>query len=123
MKKLSFLSIKQEKWVTSFFQLPPWAAYSERMIRYMRRVAEVASDFRIAVEIRNSSWLADGNREQFLDLLREFNIAYVVVDEPELDWTVRPELYITATWGSVVRFHGEEQRSMVPKRGCSSGKI
>ncbi len=93
------------------FQLPPWAAYSERMIRYMRRVAEVASDFRIAVEVRNSSWLADGNREQFLELLREFNIAYVVVDEPELDWTVSPEIYITATWGSVVRFHGRNSEA------------
>lgn len=93
------------------FQIPPWAAYSERMIRYMRRVAEVASDFRIAVEVRNSSWLAEGNRDKFLDLLREFNIAYVVVDEPELDWTVRPELNITATWGTVVRFHGRNSEA------------
>lgn len=100
------------------FQLPPWAVYSERMIRYMRRVAEIASDFRIALEVRNSSWLVEGNRQTFLDLLREFNIAYVVVDEPELDWTVRPEVHLTSTWGAVIRFHGRN-RDAWSTRGAS----
>jgi len=88
------------------FQLPPWAVFSDRMIRYMGRVAEIACDFRIALEVRNSTWLAGDNRKAFLDLLRNFNIAYVVVDEPDLDWTVRPEVHLTSTWGSVIRFHG-----------------
>ena len=97
------------------FQLPPWAVFSDRMIRYMRRVAEIACDFRIALEVRNSTWLAEDNRKTFLELLKDFNIAYVVVDEPDLDWTVRPEIHLTSTWGSVIRFHGRNTEAWSKK--------
>jgi len=93
------------------FQLPPWAGFSKRMTEYMRRVAEVATPFKVAVEVRNRTWLEGSNRDEFLDLLREFNLAYVIVDEPDLEWTVPPELLLTASWGSVVRFHGRNRES------------
>ena len=43
---------------------------------------------------------------RFLDLLRDQNMAFTAVDEPSLEWTVPPEWPITATWGTVMRFHG-----------------
>ena len=88
------------------FQFPPWVTFSEKNLGWFSRIGSLAAPMRIALEVRHGSWLEKGNRERFLDLLRDQNIAYTAVDEPELDWTVPPEWNITATWGSVMRFHG-----------------
>ena len=88
------------------FQLPPKAVFSPVMMRYLERVAEVTPPFRVAVEVRNRSWMEPGNRESFLDLLKGANMAYVAVDEPELPWTVGRDAPVTASWGAIVRFHG-----------------
>jgi uncharacterized protein YecE (DUF72 family) len=100
------------------FQLPPWIRYSEDALRYVRRVAEVTPPFRAAFEVRHRSWLEPGVRERFLETLREGNLAYVVVDEPQLRWTVPPQIHVTADWGAVIRFHGRNrvawQKGAVP---------
>ncbi len=97
------------------FQLPPKAAFSPVMMRYLERVAEVTPPFRTAIEVRNRSWMEPGNRESFLSLLRQANMAYVAVDEPELDWTVGRDSPVTATWGTVVRFHGRNREAWAKK--------
>lgn len=99
------------------FQIPPWASYSDRMIRYIDRVIEETRPFKVAFEVRNSSWMSQENRGVFLDRLRSHNIAYVVVDEPQLDWTVPSEAISTASWGSVIRFHGRN------KEAWENGKV
>ncbi|NLO56820.1 MAG: DUF72 domain-containing protein [Thermovirga sp.] len=88
------------------FQFPPWIVFSERNLNWFKRIAKLASPARVAIEIRHRSWLEKGNRERFLDLLRDQNMAFTAVDEPSLEWTVPPEWHITATWGTVLRFHG-----------------
>lgn len=88
------------------FQFPPWVSYSEKNLNWFRRIGSLGAPLRIALEVRHGSWLEKGNRSRFLDLLKDQNMAYTVVDEPRLDWTVPPEWNITATWGSVMRFHG-----------------
>lgn len=103
------------------FQIPPWAVFSERMIRYLDRVVEEAHPFRIAFEVRNGSWLSGDNKAVFLDRLRAHDVAYVVVDEPRLSWTVPPEVNVTASWGSVVRFHGRNEAAW-DRRGISVGE-
>ena len=60
----------------------------------------------LALEVRNKSWLDDGNKDVFFDLLRDQNIAYAAVDEPILSWTVPRDWPVTAEWGTVARFHG-----------------
>ena len=100
------------------FQLPPKAAYSPVMMRYLERVAEVTPPFRAAVEVRNRSWMEPENRESFLSLLRSANIAYVAVDEPELAWTVGRDFPVTASWGAVVRFHGRNSEAW-SRRGAT----
>lgn len=97
------------------FQLPPKAAYSPLMLRYLERVAEVTAPFRVAVEVRNRSWMEAGNRESFLSLLKGANMAYTAVDEPELSWTVGRDFPVTATWGAVVRFHGRNREGWSKK--------
>nr|WP_321502558.1 DUF72 domain-containing protein [uncultured Dethiosulfovibrio sp.] len=93
------------------FQLPPWACFSDRMMVYLDRVVEEAKPFKIAFEVRNSTWLDKGNRDIFFERLRGHNIAYVAVDEPSLPWTVPAIVEPTASWGSVVRFHGRNKEA------------
>ena len=105
------------------FQLPPKASFSPVMMRYLERVAEVTPPFRTAVEVRNRSWMEKGNRESFLSLLKAANMAYVAVDEPELDWTVGREFPVTATWGAVVRFHGRNREGWTKKGATVAEKF
>lgn len=102
------------------FQLPPWASFSDRMLLYMDRLVEESRPFPVAFEVRNGTWLADGNRGVFFDRLRSHGIAYVVVDEPTLPWTVPAYVESTSEWGSVVRFHGRNQDAWI-RRGDSVG--
>ena len=77
----------------------------------------MAPPFKIAVEVRNGSWLREG-RKSFESLLKDGNMAYVMVDEPQLSWTVPPEMFLTAAWGGVVRFHGRN-KSAWEQKGAS----
>ncbi len=93
------------------FQLPPWLSYSHRMMDYIHRLADLAQGLPVAFEVRHRSWLSPQNASVFLRTLRERRIAYVIADEPQLDWTPPPELHFTAPWGSVVRFHGRNAQA------------
>ena len=88
------------------FQFPPRIGFSHALERYLHRVREVAGPLKIAVEARNRFWLEGGAKGRFLGVLKDLNMAYVAVDEPSLPWTVGNDWPLTASWGSVVRFHG-----------------
>lgn len=76
-------------------QLPPSLAFEPATVRAF--YALLPSDLPVAVEFREPSWLSDAS----FDLLREFHLAHVVVDEPALP--VR--LDVTAPI-AYVRWHG-----------------
>lgn len=91
------------------FQFPPNWSYSREALGYIRSVREVCGPLPLAIEVRNSSWLRQENRDNFLKVLRRENIAYVAVDEPLIGWTLPPDLPMTSEWGTVVRFHGRNK--------------
>ena len=57
--------------------------------------------FKFAVEFRNLSWV----RNETWDLLRKYEIAYTIVDEPLLP----PEIHVTADF-AYFRWHGRGNR-------------
>jgi uncharacterized protein YecE (DUF72 family) len=76
-------------------QLPPKPKFEEEKVR---RVFEVLPEgFRYAIEFRNSSWMC----EEAYELLKEFKIAYTIVDEPLLS----SEIHITSDF-AYLRWHG-----------------
>jgi uncharacterized protein YecE (DUF72 family) len=88
------------------FQFPPKLGFSREGLIYFRRLREMAGPLPLAVEVRNNTWLADGNRDKFFAAREVQNIAYTAVDEPRLGWTLGPDWPVTSEWGSLVRFHG-----------------
>ena len=63
----------------------------------------------VAVEFRHRSWLDDANRREVIAFLREQNVPYVIVDEPQGFPNSVPAVWeATSTEMAVVRFHGPE---------------
>lgn len=83
------------KFVAALLQLPPSLPFDAPTVRAF--YATLPRDLPVAVEFREPSWRAPAS----FDLLREFGLAYVVVDEPHLP----VELEVTAPF-SYVRWHG-----------------
>ncbi|HZY70963.1 MAG TPA: DUF72 domain-containing protein [Thermoplasmata archaeon] len=87
------------KFVAALLQLPPSLPFESATVRGF--YASLPRDLPVAVEFRERSWLS----EESFALLREFGLAYVVVDEPLLP----VQLDVTAPF-SYVRWHGHGRR-------------
>ena len=78
-------------------QLPPSFSYQDDYRSFEAFLQRVPEDVRFAVEFRHPSWL----RDDVWALLREKNIANVIVDEPLLP----PDTVVTADF-AFIRWHG-----------------
>jgi uncharacterized protein YecE (DUF72 family) len=83
------------KFAAALLQLPPSLPFEPATVRAF--YATLPRDLPVAVEFRERSWLAP---ESF-DLLREFGLAYVVIDGPHLP----VQLEVTAPF-AYIRWHG-----------------
>lgn len=103
------------------FQFPPNHACSREGLIYLKRIREMSGRLPLAVEVRNRSWLAPENRDKFFRALEDENIAYTAVDEPETEWSVGRDWPVTASWGTLARFHGRNVRAWT-ERGAPVGE-
>jgi uncharacterized protein YecE (DUF72 family) len=83
------------KFAAALLQLPPSLPFERSTVRTFYE--SLPHDLPVAVEFRERSWLAP----ESYDLLKEFGLAYVVVDEPHLP----THLEVTAPF-AYVRWHG-----------------
>ncbi len=88
-----------DKFVAALLQLPPSLPFEPATVRAFYE--SLPRDLPVAVEFRERTWL----QPESLDLLREFHLAYVVVDEPHLPIS----LQVTAPF-AYVRWHGHGER-------------
>jgi uncharacterized protein YecE (DUF72 family) len=73
----------------------------------VQRLRERLGDLPVAVEFRHRDWLGPAYRERTLALLREHDMSYVIVDEPQgLESSVPPEVAVTSPRLAVIRMHG-----------------
>src|SRR5262249_49093440 len=61
---------------------------------------------RIAVEFRNRTWMSEDNRERTLAFLREYQLTYTCVDEPQGFVSSVPPIAAVTSDVALVRFHG-----------------
>ena len=100
------------------FQFPPWFHPGEQQSDYILSCRERLPQYRIAIEFCHGSWLNEQNRDWTLDFLRNNNLPFVCVDEPQgFSSSVPPIVEATADL-SLVRFHGRNAE-MWEKKGVS----
>jgi uncharacterized protein YecE (DUF72 family) len=93
------------------FQFPPWFPLGKRNREYILRVQERCAPDRICVEFRNKTWLSPENQEQTLSFLTDYQVPYVVVDEPQgYASSVLPVVAATSGDLAVIRFHGHSDK-------------
>ncbi|OLC56277.1 MAG: hypothetical protein AUH85_06795 [Chloroflexi bacterium 13_1_40CM_4_68_4] len=88
------------------FQYPPWFVISRENKDEILAAKELLPDFRLAVEFRNGTWLSERNREETLRFLRDNDLAYVSVDEPQGFPSSIPPIAAATSDLALVRFHG-----------------
>ena len=80
-------------------QLPPGLSYDYELLK--KFLMNLDYDFNYAIEFRHLSWLKD----DIFNLLRDFNVAYTIVDEPLL-----PPITVITSDFTYIRWHGKGSR-------------
>ena len=94
-----------------FLQFPKWFLYGRDSLECIGRARRHLPDYRLAVEFRQPSWMSGGNRDSTLAFLREHQIAYTSVDEPQGTSASVPPVAAATADLAVVRFHGRRQET------------
>lgn len=102
-------------------QFPRWYLPSPGLFRRLGQIRGRLPGYRVAVEFRHRAWVERKHRAALEQTLREQDLIYVVPDEPDLSWTVPPEVIVTSDW-SVVRFHGRNAAAW-SRRGASTHEV
>ena len=101
------------------FQFPPWFYPGNEQREYILSCKERLPQYRIAVEFRHNSWLNEKNVDRTLSFLRENDLPYVCVDEPQGFKSSMPPLAEATSEIGLVRFHGRN-REVWEKKGISA---
>ena len=91
------------------FQFPVWFPASPECRKKVAQLPELLPGCRIAVEMRNATWLSDKNRARTFALLRDAGLAYTCVDEPQGFPSSVPPLAEATSDVAIVRFHGQNR--------------
>lgn len=99
------------------FQFPEWFMPSAANKEYIIACVERLSDYRIAVEFRQRTWMDPPDRaERTLRFLSEHSLPYVCVDMPQGFASSMPDVVAaTADDVAVVRFHGRNAHAWKQK--------
>lgn len=104
---------------TVLFQFPPWFYPGDEQREYIQSCKERLRQYQIAVEFRHNSWVNEKNKESTLKFLRDNDLPFVCVDEPQGFQSSVPPITEATADISLVRFHGRN-RDMWEKQGIST---
>jgi len=103
------------------FQFPPWFYPGSQQHEHVLLCKKRLPQYRVAIEFRNNIWLNEKNKEGTLDFLRENDLPFVSVDEPQgFKSSVPPIAEITSDIG-LVRFHGRNSETW-EKKGITAAE-
>ncbi|HEY3283145.1 MAG TPA: DUF72 domain-containing protein [Armatimonadota bacterium] len=101
--KLAYVLLQFPDWFL------PWKqnAKAREPFEYLAACAEWLPGLPLAVEFRNGYWFQGERAEQTLRFLSDHNLAYTVVDEPQVGVSrSAPDVQAVTSELSVMRFHG-----------------
>lgn len=78
---------------------------------YLNNLFKLFSDFRLAVEVRHSSW----NVSSFYELLSENGVSFCNIDQPVFGNSIKPSAISTNSYFSYVRLHGQNYENWFKK--------
>lgn len=100
------------------FQFPSWFYPGNEQREYILSSKKKLPQYRLAVEFRHNSWLNGKNIDRTLTFLRESDLPFACVDEPQgFKSSVPPLAEVTSDIG-LVRFHGRNSETW-EKKGIS----
>lgn len=88
------------------FQYPVWFPSSPENYRRLAATRELLPDVRVAIELRNATWMNERHCERTLALLRDHGLVYTCVDEPQGFVSSVPPVAAATSDIALVRFHG-----------------
>jgi uncharacterized protein YecE (DUF72 family) len=101
-------------------QYPAWVFPGTQSKDLILKAKEELPEDRLAVEFRHHSWLDDKHREDTLRFLRDNNLAFVCVDEPQGFASSVPPLAVATADTAYVRFHGRNTATWEAKATSSA---
>lgn len=103
------------------FQFPPWFKHSEANLEHIETCREYLPDHLLAVEFRHRSWLEPAVMDETFTFLRDREIVYTIVDEPQIgSASVPPVVAVTNPALALLRFHGRNAETWYLKGAASS---
>jgi len=105
------------------FQFPPWFYPETQQFDYILSCKNRLPQYRLAIEFRNNLWLNEANRDSTFNFLRENNLPFVCVDEPQgFKSSVSPIAKTTSDIG-LLRFHGRNSQTWEQKGLTPAGRF
>jgi uncharacterized protein YecE (DUF72 family) len=101
---------------TVLFQFPPWFYPGNEQRNYILSCKERVPQYHMAVEFRHNSWVNEKNHQRTMDFLRQNELPFVCVDEPQGFKSSVPPIAEATSDISLIRFHGRN-REMWEKKG------
>lgn len=105
------------------FQYPPWFVISREHKDDILQAKEWLPDFRLAVEFRNATWMSERNRDETLRFLRDNDLVYVSVDEPQGFPSSVPPLAEATSDLAMVRFHGRNAETWTTETATAAERF
>jgi uncharacterized protein YecE (DUF72 family) len=97
-------------------QFPPWFGINRENKAYIEKCRTMLPEARLAVELRNATWLLDRNVPETFALLANNGITYVAVDEPQGFRSSVPLIpAVTEPGMAMMRLHGRNVESWEAK--------
>jgi uncharacterized protein YecE (DUF72 family) len=105
------------------FQFPPWFLPGRESKEYILETKTRLPQYRVAVEFRNELWLSEKGPDRTLDFLRENNLPFVSVDEPQGTASSVPPIAAATSDIALVRFHGRNRETWERKGATASDRF
>ena len=106
------------------FQFPPWFRNTQENRDFILSARDFFPKDRFGVEFRHRSWLEPESADATLDFLRQAEIIFTAVDEPQLgSGSVPPVVGATNPEIAIVRFHGRNSQTWYKKTEKTSDRF
>jgi uncharacterized protein YecE (DUF72 family) len=88
------------------FQFPVWFPISAGRKAELVRIRDDFHPYRVAVELRNQTWMSQDNIDETLDFLAREDLIYTCVDEPQGFVSSIPPIAAATSDIAILRMHG-----------------